>query len=224
MVCFFNCSSKKNPSLESLSNVDTINNSNVDSIYSIINHEKLDIDSFPNFHIDYTFKYGKLKYLVGRYIHTPVDLAENDVEGLRLLVLDLNNKLVFRSLGAGDSYNMSATMYKLDNTSPIFILSEYGDESGSWGNAVFMVRNDVVEEIGFIDLGIRIKDETDPYPSFYFEDIGDYTRIVKRGGTYHFIFDVDSVCVKPNSQNERILNGREVSYVYANNDFRLIEK
>lgn len=233
MVCFLGCNSSTKQTVENISVADTVSNfavvdsvSNavVDSIYSKVQPERLKIASYPNFKISYAFKYDKLRYIIGQYVQTPEDLPKNDMEGLRLLVLDPNGKLVFRSLGSGDSYQMTATMYKLDNKSPKFILSEKGDESGSCGNAVFIVRNNVVEEIGYLDLGIPKQDESDPTPSIYFANIGDYTRIVKKGKTFHFVFEVDSVCLNPNSQKEIKLSGRDIRYVYDNHNFRLIKK
>src|SRR5574344_975678 len=106
LVCFLGCNSKTNQAVENISVADTVSNfavvdsesnTDVDSIYSKIRPERLEISSYPNFDISYEFKYDKLRYIIGRYLHTPADLPKNDMDGLRLLVLDSNGKLVFRS-------------------------------------------------------------------------------------------------------------------------------
>jgi hypothetical protein len=171
--------------------------------------------------VEYAYKYDELTYIFGSYSQRPDNLPENDYDGIRLLVIDSDNKMIFRSKGSADSYSLTPTFYMLDNKSPIFILAEIGDEGGSWGNVVFMIQNNRVKSIGNINLAVP-KKEDDLTTSV--SNIGEFTRIIKKGKEFQFDFDVDTVYFDPLGANEKAYDGRKIHYLYDNKSFRLIEK
>ena len=79
--------------------------------------------------------------------------SENDY-GIRLFVIEGNN-VIFRSKGMMDSWYLNLTFFRSKaSNNKILILAEGGDEGGSYGIAVYELKNSQVKDIGYIDASV----------------------------------------------------------------------
>jgi len=193
---------------------------NICQEYSKIRVKEIQEKSYPNINYLQTFQYNDLTLLFGSYQSEPKNLSKNDFGGYRLFVMNTKGDLLFRSKGAGDSRSFSPQFYKLNDSSPVFILVELGDEGGSWGNNVYSILGDEVKDIG--NLNIAKQKIVDGY--FSFINIGEFTQICKIGKSFQFNFHTDSVTYDPNGKDEKSLDGKKWHYIYDEKTFKLTKK
>jgi len=188
--------------------------------YSIFKVKRISENSYPNFDYLQTFQYNDLTLLFGSYQSEPKNLPKDDFGGFRLLVINAKGELLFRSKGAGDSQSFSPKFYKFNDSSPVFILVEIGDEGGSWGNNVYSIIGNEVKDVGMIELAKPQSIDGE----FSFENIAEFTHIYKLDNSFQFDFNTDSVTYDPNGKNEKKLDGKKWHYIYDNKTFKLTEK
>jgi len=120
----------------------------------------------------------------------------NDPKGLKLLLIDSGNKnrLLYRSKGAYESLTMHPTFFKSNNiNSPIVILCAHG-LSESWGQEIFILKGDTVNEIGFLEVTGKEPADMAYYESGYkLTDIGPQTDVFIKNRNLNFRFITDSV-------------------------------
>lgn len=120
----------------------------------------------------------------------------NDPQGLKLMLVNPedNYKLIYQSKGAWESWTLHPTFFdsNLDDA-PIVILAAQGT-SESWGQQVFLMKGDIINDIGYIDITHKEQADTSFYEDgFKLTDIGPYTKIQTKNGMLNFSFNADSV-------------------------------
>jgi len=117
-------------------------------------------------------------------------------EGLSLLLLnpEKDNKLIFQSRGAWESWTLHPTIFKSKKASdPTVILASMGT-SESWGQRVYLMNGDSIKEIGFMDVTNKESADTSFYEVGYrLTDIAPYTEINLTDNSIDFSFKCDSV-------------------------------
>jgi hypothetical protein len=106
----------------------------------------------------------------------------------------------YRSEGKGDSYYLKLSFFKTNRKNdPVIILGETGAEY-SWGIHVFLVKETIIHDIGFLNVGAELKyDHGDTVVSAI-----PYIKVTTDGKRFKFTFTKDMV--------------------YENADFDLIKK
>lgn len=219
---FFSCSTETIPTANTPSTIvhSGYASENERGLYKQISIDSLVNVSYKDFDVHNSYRYKHIKLLFGAFKSQLDELSEHDTEpdsGLRLLVLDQNDKLIFRSKGQYDSNILKPKFYRLDDQSPIIILAEIGNEY-SWGNIIFSMDEKGVKEIGEIDLA-GINTQLNEYA-----DISKVTKIEKVGNNLIFRFDSDSVIVNPGGRNEKVVASKGYRYIYNGKDFKVVEE
>lgn len=171
--------------------------------------------SYPNFDFLATYQYKDLTLLFGSYQSEPFP---KDDYGNRLIVLDAEKKLIFRSRGAFDSRSFWPDFYKLNDYSPVFMVVEEGDEGGSWGLVIFAIVGQEVKQIGSVRFVIP---KNQAFRDFQFDYIGDSTQIYKTDNKYKFDFQVDSVTNGQYGENVKIIKSK-LHYIYDNTEYKKV--
>jgi hypothetical protein len=176
--------------------------------------------SYPGFEVSRgAYKLSGLTLLFGSYVDDFKNGTLNDY-GFRLIALNAKGEIVFKSSGALDSRSYEPIFFKLDSKSPFFILVENGDESGSYGNNVFSVSDGVIKELGYMELSVFKRQPGE----FVYNNIGEVTEIVKRGNSFRFNFNADTIIYDHGGKNGKYLQAKNSYYLYENNDFKFLEK
>jgi len=130
---------------------------------------------------------------------------ENDY-GIRLFVIEGNN-VIFRSKGMMDSYYLNPTFFrsKVANNK-ILILAEGGDEGGSYGIAVYELRNTQVKRIGYIDASVMDSDEIISAVPF--------VKIAENTEGYIFTFTRDVIVRDEKTYEYKTINKQLIKYIY----------
>ena len=131
---------------------------------------------------------------------------ENDY-GIRLFVIE-NRNVIFRSKGMMDSWYLNLTFFR-SKTYPneILILAEIGDEGGSYGIAVYELRNSRVTDLGYIQATIRDGDE-DILSAVPFVEIAEYAD------GYIFTFTRDVAVLNKETYKYKTINKQSIKYIY----------
>jgi len=186
-----------------------------DSIYHIFEPQELKSFKYNGFLSHQESTIDGYKFLFGTY-------KDNDVTkfvGAQMIVLDKSNNIIFSSHGAGDSRDFFPTFYKLNQSLPIFILIDLGDECGDWGKAVYKMDNNGVDSVGYLNAACIPKDINAEYYSY-----GIDVTIRKSIDGYYFEFMEDSMFLDPGGINQRAVKCKDVRYRYLNSEFVLVQK
>ena len=130
---------------------------------------------------------------------------ENDY-GIRLFVIEGNN-VIFRSKGMMDSYYLNPTFFRSKaSNNKILILAEGGDEGGSYGIAVYELKNTQVRRIGYIDASVSDNDEIISAVPF--------VEIAENTDGYIFTFTRDVTVRDEKTYKYKTINKQLIKYIY----------
>jgi len=182
--------------------------------------ERIDIDSL----------YVQIAYQISTDRLIIIGKSENDdPQGLRMLLVNpkKNYKLIYRSRGAWDSWTMHPTFFNSNiKGSSTVILVAHGT-SESWGQQVFLMKGDIVKEIGFIDVTHKEQADTSFYEDgFRLTDIGPLTKIRTKGGLLNFSFQADSILYYGTigDQYDITFSGDKLEYNYDGDSLKVVVK
>ena len=160
--------------------------------YHIVQPQELDPESIliDSLYVQIAYQLSSDRLLI-------VGKSQNDdPQGLKILLVNPkeNYKLIYRSRGAWESWTLHPTFFKSENKdTPIVILAAQGT-SESWGQQVFLMKGDIINEIGFIDVTRKEQADTSFYEDgFRLIDIGPFTKIQTKNGLLNFSFQADSI-------------------------------
>lgn len=153
----------------------------------------------------------------------------NDPQGLRMLLVDPNDnyKLIYRSRGAWDSWTMHPTFFesKIKGSASVILAAQGTSES--WGQQVFLMQGDIVNEIGFIDVTHKEQADTSFYEDgFRLTDIGPLTKIRTKDGLLNFSFQADSILYYGtiDDQYDITFSGDKLEYNYDGDSLMVVIK
>ena len=144
-----------------------------------------------------------------KYVLSGVDEKqdnENDY-GIRLFVIEGNN-VIFRSKGMMDSWYLNLTFFRSKaSNNKILILAEGGDEGGSYGIAVYELKNTQVKRIGYIDASVVENNEN-------ILSAVPFVEIVENTDGYIFTFTRDVTVRDKKTYEYKTTNKQLIKYVY----------
>ena len=144
-----------------------------------------------------------------KYVLIGVDDKEEDENnyGIRLFVIEGNN-VIFRSKGMMDSYYLNPTFFRSKaSNNKILILAEGGDEGGSYGIAVYELKNTQVKRIGYIDAGVLDNDEI-------ISSAVPFVEIAENTDGYIFTFTRDVIVRDEKTYEYKTVNKQSIQYLY----------
>jgi len=145
----------------------------------------------------------------GKYVLSGVDDKkdnENDY-GIRLFVIE-GNKVIFRSKGMMDSWYLNLTFFRLKaSNNKILILGEGGDEGGSYGFAVYELKNSQVKDMGYINASIWDNSEN-------ILSAVPFLEIAENTDGYIFTFTRDVTVQDEKTYKYKTINKQSIKYIY----------
>ncbi len=145
-----------------------------------------------------------------RYVLSGVDDKENNEHdyGIRLFVVE-DNDVIFRSKGMMDSWYLNLTFFESKAShNTTLILAESGDEGGSYGFAVYELKNSQVRGIGYIDATVWDKQET-------ILSAVPFVQIAENTDGYIFTFTRDVTVRDRQTFEYKTINKQSIKYVYG---------
>jgi hypothetical protein len=204
------------------SNMFTTDSAN-EIIYHIVQHKEIDPESISidslYIQVSYQLKPDRLMIVAKSKAGYP--------DGLKLLLINPldDNKLLYRSRGAWESWILHPVFFECKEPgNPTIILAAQGT-SESWGQQVFAMENDQISEIGYLDVTRKEKADTAFYEDGYrLTDIGPFTEIKFQNGLLNFSFKTDSVFYYGalGDKVDVTLPGDQISYNFDGDSLRLM--
>jgi hypothetical protein len=131
---------------------------------------------------------------------------ENDY-GIRLFVIEGNN-VIFRSKGMMDSWYLNLNFFSLKaSNNKILILAESGDEGGSYGIAVYELKNSQVKDIGNISASVLENHEN-------ILSAVPFVKIAENTDGYIFTFTRDVIVQDNKTYKYKKINKQLIKYIY----------
>ena len=190
--------------------------------YQIMNPQQIDPESIhiDSLYIQVAYQLGKDRLLlVGKSIN-------NDPQGLRIMLVNPmdNYKLIYRSRGAWESWTLHPTFFesKIKGSSTVILAAQGTSES--WGQQVFLMKGDTVNEIGYLDVTHKEQADTSFYEDgFRLTDIGPFTKIRTKDGLLNFSFNADSILYYGTigDQYDITFSGDKIEYNYDGDSLRV---
>ncbi|SEP75162.1 hypothetical protein SAMN04488097_0532 [Epilithonimonas lactis] len=168
--------------------------------------KNIDVSGFETFT---THQLNQFKIVTGYY--NPVDgkIVPPDSEnnnGRRLLVLDSQNKILFKSIGFGDIYLFEPHFFKNDHNDKIIIVFQIAYEY-FMGAEAFLIDGNSIKYIGNMD----IESNQMELP------MTNVLKIKEADRKINFTFETDSLLLQPGSKDIFIRNNG-TKYVYENSE------
>jgi len=165
-------------------------------------------------------------YIQVAYEITPerwIIIAESindDPKGLRLLLVNpiKNYELIYKSNGAYESMTLHPRFFVPDDESPWILLCAIG-QMESWGQVLFFMDGDRINEIAYMDIAIKLEADSEYYESGYkLADISEVTSVFKDKNGIHFTFETDSIKYfgTIGAELDPVLSGDKVTYCFNN--------
>ncbi len=190
IIFLSNCSSPEDSSTV-LSDPQSNNSRNeasyVKKEFPLIDPESINIDTL---YIQVAYAINENRWvLIARSI-------EDDPKGLKFMIVDPKKdfKLIYRSKGAYESLTLHPTFYlPKDRKKAWIILCNLGQYE-SWGQELFFMKGDSVNEIAYLDIAIKEEADSIYYESgFVLKDVSAVTSIYEDTKGIHFAFNTDSI-------------------------------
>lgn len=144
---------------------------------------------------------------------------EDDPKGLKFIIVDPTNdfQLIYRSKGAYESLTLHPTFYlPKDRNKAWIILCNLGQYE-SWGQELFFMKGDSINEIAYLDIAIKEEADSIYYESgFVLKDISAVTSIYEDMKGIHFAFNTDSVVYfgSVDDKLDPVIAGNKTIYTY----------
>ena len=144
-----------------------------------------------------------------KYVLSGVDDKEENKNdyGIRLFVIEGNN-VIFRSKGMMDSWYLNLTFFRSEaSNNKIVILAEGGDEGGSYGIAVYELKNSQVKSIGYINASVWDNHEN-------ILSAVPFVEIAENTDGYIFTFKRDVTVRDRKTYEYKTINKQSIKYIY----------
>jgi len=180
--------------------------------YPMINADEVAIDSL---YVQVGYELNENRWiLIG-------NSTEEDPTGLKLLLVDptSNYKLIYRSKGAYESITLHPSFFKsTDQDDPLIILCALG-QLDSWGQEVFFMKGDTINEVAYLDVA-RYRIDPEDESGYRLEDISSLTQIKKNQSGIIFQFKTDSIRYfgVRNEVVDPIISASKLEYRYVNDE------
>ncbi|SHH60136.1 PA3715 family protein [Winogradskyella jejuensis] len=172
--------------------------------------QKIIQPNIPNFHVDNSYQLGASKIVTGHYKPVDGQIVAPDTEsdwGDRLLVIDANNEIIFKSVGVGDAYGFEPHFYKNNTNDKTIIICQLSFEY-PFGGEAFLFDNGTTRYMGTLNIeGYDIEQSGEKY-------LTEIVKINERDTIIAFTFKADSLVLNPGGKDQIIIKNDNVKYVY----------
>lgn len=220
-MLFMGCTSPESYESLMLSNSNLTLESNED--FEKIRLKSLELDSIPT---DSLFIQVAYQINPERVLLT----ARSDINpslGLKFILANPKNnyQIIDASRAIRETWTFHPQLFAAPNKpGPAVVLAAQGT-SESWGQAVFLLYNDSIREIGYLDVARKEKADTSFYDTGYrLLDIGPFTEVAIDNHFLQFRFLTDSVFLYGlyGGQYDVTLDAERIKYVYNGDELSLV--
>ncbi len=174
--------------------------------------KKIENLQLPKFRVAQAYQIHDTKIVSGYYEPTKEQHQAPDTEndwGDRLLQLDQEHKILYRSKGVGDVYLYEPHFYKNDTSGKVIIIAQKWFEY-PFGGEVFILENNTIKYIGTLDIeGYNPEQDDD-------QVLTKIVEIKEKGNRLEFSFKSDQLILNPGT-DDRIIDNHHLKYIYKNN-------
>jgi len=172
--------------------------------------EKTSNIEIPNFKANYTYIIDE-NYITVGYLYDKKQ-TEFDLDyGQRLLFLDKEKKINFKSKGVGDLYLYKPYFYKNDFNEEIIIVCLKSYEY-FFGGEAFLIKDKTIKYLGTLDIESNDMEK----------NLIDLLKIKEINRKKIFSFDSDTLLLKPGS-GDILIKNNNIKYEYFNGKLKLIK-
>lgn len=167
-----------------------------------------------DFQIDDCYQLSDRKLITGYYEPLDGKIIFPDTEkdyGRRLLFLNNNNDILFKSKGVGDTYLYEPYFFKNDRNGKTLVICQLAFEYFCGGH-LFLIENNNIKYIGNIDVESGDSETK----------MVDIVRISEKKDKMTISFNSKSLILEPGSKDLEVKN-KNVRYVYDGKIFKLIK-
>jgi len=176
-----------------------------------INYIKIEPDSIKtdfkkdSINVNQSLWYDNIQLITGT--------IDNNKNGIHLIVLNSEGKILYKSKGQLDSWRYKPTLFKSNQNKRVIVINEIGAEE-SWGVDIQEYNNNVYREIGLLDI-VALNE---------YEESLNVTPFIKVQGlkdsVLQFSFDQNSKIF--DSESESTIQGNKLLYRFQNNKLRRV--
>ena len=166
-----------------------------------------------DFQIDHAYRLGNQKLITGYYQPLDGKIIPPDTEkdyGRRMLFLENNNDIVFKSKGTGDTYLYEPYFFKNKENGKTIVICQLAFEY-FFGGEAFLIQDDGIKYMGNIDV-----EGDDPE-----NKLVDIVRINETGNRIIISFNAKSLILQPGSKDIPVKN-KNTRYEYDGSRFKFI--
>lgn len=191
-----------------------VDHQNTDKVIQYLEYypRKLQNLQIPKFSVEQAFQVNTVKVVSGydEPVAGQIALPDNEKDwGDRLLLLDQNNTLLYRSQGVGDPYLYEPHFYISPQSNKTIIICQLAFEY-PFGGEVFILENRTMKYIGTLDLEGYNPEQGDD------KVLTKIIEIKEKGNRIEFTFKSDKLTLNPGA-NDIIIENNNVKYIYENN-------
>lgn len=171
--------------------------------------------SLKGFDIEASYHINSLYFLSGNYEYPDGKIVYPNTEtdfGNRLLVLDKEHNIHFKSKGAGDVYLFEPHFYKNNQSNKIYIVCQAAFEYYCGGD-VFLLEKQKIKHLGTIDISGKDMET----------DLIDILQIHENKKETVFSFHADSLIFNPGGEKEALIKNKNLRYLYDGKTFEFVE-
>lgn len=169
--------------------------------------DSIKMDSIKHLYINSSYKIGDRKLVEGQY--EVLDGSKykggdtKDDNGHRLLWLDENNKILWKSEGQGDVYVYEPNFFTNKVNNDILVFARLGYEYNMGGD-LYLIKNGNIKFLGNMDIEPNTEEKSTV----------DVMKISQKGEQYKVTFDYDSLIVNPASGYPKPFKNEGTHYIY----------
>lgn len=162
--------------------------------------------ALKGFEIEASYQINSLYFLTGNYEYPDGKIVYPNTEtdwGDRLLVMDKQHKIHFKSKGAGDVYLFEPHFYRNTQNDKIYIVCQAAFEYYCGGD-VFLFEKQKIKHLGTIDISGKDMETS----------LIDILQIHENKKETVFSFHADSLIFNPGGEKETLIKNKKLCYLY----------
>ncbi|MFN1216127.1 hypothetical protein ACKW6Q_03985 [Chryseobacterium kwangjuense] len=185
-----------------------------DAVYKEFKPERIQGLKMKGFNVNGAFSIDGNTFVAGSYESVDGNITLPDTEkdwSKRLLVLNSNKEIIYKSPGTGETYLYEPHFYRNNQDGNIIIVCQLAYEYFFGGDA-FILKDGKIKYLGNLDIE----------PNNEEKSITDVLKIKESKDGITFTFDADSLVLKPGNE-DKVIKNNQVKYLYDGSSLKLYQ-
>lgn len=184
--------------------------------YTPYKADSIKYDSIPHFYKNSSYKLGNRILVEGSYEATDGNFTPPDTKddnGHRLMLFDLNKKLLYKSQGQGDVYVYEPNFFTNKVNNNVLVFARLGYEY-NFGGDLYLIKNGTIKFLGNLDIEPNTEEKS----------LVDVMKISQKDEQYKITFDYDSLVVNPAGAYPKAFKNNGTHYIYHGKKLKFYKK